>query len=633
MAEIPPQSEDEQQRLTANYVSRLLGQLDPGSQKTVAWCALPHSFDRSIIERLKPPDVSTERILDQFSRYSFVDENDERYVYHESVRSLLRTRALSEDPAEFRAKHQVLAQYFLAMANEGGVGYWQAAGEELYHLLCSGEPTGIALLRSLYERAESTFSLGVCRRLLNLASEASPVSEEVLSWIRYYSARLALLTGEQSRASDALASLQSKIPAEPELRYRVLNLSGVAAGRLGNVRQAIEWHMAALRIAEDRGVTAEMIEDFYQLGRNYKRLGDFHAAELWHRRALALPETESTRSQRAAVLLDLGNVLTYTGRWHDAETALLGSRRLYQDVSRYGEMEATQRLGWLKRMTGKLDEANALHRSAIEFFEELGILFPLGAAIHSWANVLRDQRRWVDSRAAYSRALSIFDTLSSRRHAAIVSRDLAYVESTLNEPDLADRHIMEALATLKRIDDRGAYAEALLVQGMLALRMDDLVLAAIVLPAALAGSRETGNGELETRTLFAMSRLHLREGAYDSLETTGRVLITVAEAYRLRAALARAHLVLGEVSLHRDQIHETVQHLTTAIELAYSWNTYVGEELVELMRGSVGRSGGSAVNNRTLSQVFGGVLTWLNSQQSRTYAFPINVFQRLLEGA
>jgi tetratricopeptide (TPR) repeat protein len=628
MAEIPPQTGDEHLNVVMEYVSRLLGQLDLKSRRAVEWCALPHYIDPSIIEHIKPADVSAERILDQLGQYSFVEEHSGTYVYHESVRDHLKNLALLDDPTEFRVKQEALAKYFLAKAERGGLQDWSAAGEALYHLLCSGDSKGIALLRRLYDRAEGVYALGLCRRIVTLAVEASPVSEEGLSWIRYHSARLAFVTGEQSLSFDILSSLQAETISDLELRYRVLSLSGAAAGRLGTVRQAIEYHLAALRVAEDLGSADEMLEECYQLGRNCKRLGDFSAAELWHRRALALPETDNTRGQRAAVLLDMGNVLTYTGRWQEAEMALIDSRRLYRDVSRVGEMEATQRLGWLKRMTGKVDEALELHLSAIAFFEELGILFPLGAAVHSYANVLRDERRWAESRDSYFRALSIFEKLSSRRHSALVSRDLAYVESKLNEWQLAAVRIPAALVTLKLLDDRGAYAEALLVQGQLAMGMGDIQLAATVLPTALETSRETGNRELETRVLFELSRLHVQRKAFDRLEATGRELLVVAKSLRQGAALARGQLVLGEVCLHRENVQEAIEHLTTAIELAYDWNTYVGEELIELITDLLTRAAVS--DPRMVREVCRDILTRLEGKKREEYTRAAGPFRRLL---
>lgn len=150
---------------------------------------------------------------------------------------------------------------------------------------------------------------------------------------------------------------------------------GIAACEGGDYPRSVALLGAALALAEDRDVEAELIGTLCnELGMACKYAGEWHAGEIALRRALAIMiELHGEVSEQVAgVCHNLGGLFHAAGRWSDAEP---WARRAVEVRQACGGdelalMQDRAALAPILQELGRLDEAESLMGMALEFYEQ-----------------------------------------------------------------------------------------------------------------------------------------------------------------------------------------------------------------------------------------------------------------------
>jgi len=524
-------------------VDRIIKTAPSQISQIITHCAITRWFSAETIAWMESEGAEESgRILDYLvTNYTFVGPYPARgYTYHENVRMAILLKLTTEDFQNFLDLNRRAAAYF-----EQKVGSATAEEreefmrEQVYHLLASDEEKGFQLFFSMYWEAKESNRVSECQALLELTEE----SRSMLS---------------------------------PEHQFQICQYWGELYTGFGKIQEAISWNEEALRIAQEMESNSRIARTYYELGTNYKRLSDFERSLDTLKQSLDRYKREKdANAQIAEVLLGIAITLTYMDRLDDAAEAYEESLGYSdRDQNPVKHAEAKHRIGWLRRLRGRLAESVELHQEAISELESLGETFLQGKALHSLGNVLAEQRRYRDALATYDSALEIFEKLEAGRHSALAARDKSWPQFQLGDVDGALALVHSATDRLDRIGDRAGSAIGHLAIGRILLRVGQFedaephLLTAHNLEQHMESryAREVVNGELAL--LMAMRH------RFAKVERWIRPVETYAKSSDMRNLEARMKVVRGAMAFGQSRIAAPTNLFQEAFEIAQSWNEY-----------------------------------------------------------
>lgn len=268
------------------------------------------------------------------------------------------------------------------------------------------------------------------------------------------------------------------------------------------------------------------------------RLGDLTDAELGDHPVLALLSAKAhayTGSPKRALTLALAAESAFAtsgaaDRHLDA-TNLVGSLffevgdlvsaedRFAAAVERASEAghdlwlaRASNNLGAAATLRGQLEHALSLFRLAVPAYQKLGDSIGLAETYHNMAITFRDLGYWREADAYYARAQDHAARAEDRRLVAMARLGRAELALRRDDVDLAAAEAHRMLAEMNAIGDALGRAEALKLLGSASLAQDKPEEADSHLRAALEAAREGSNPLLEAEILLARSELHERRG-------------------------------------------------------------------------------------------------------------------------
>jgi tetratricopeptide (TPR) repeat protein len=574
-------SDNNQSEVTARILEQMLARCDKGVAEMLHTCALPHSFNLELISWMNTTETDSQILLTTITQLSFVSQQSDEFFYHDLIRTVFLQRWWSDRPKECEVENAKLAAFFDKKISEHDAQKHQWSIEKMYHLLGAGEEAGIRLFRDLFEQAERAVSFEFCDMVVAFADEQRKPDPTATRWVNYFQSRLLTIRGKQREAESRLKDLLEESDLTIELTYFVLHSLGILAGRLGDIEDAISLNWKAIALAQDINQSKFQADEFYQLGRNYKRLGHYEEALHHYSHCLNLYQAIDAPTEAASVWLEMGNVYTYLGKWDQAHEAFLKSQKLYEGRSNLGRAEAIQRLGWLSRMIGQLDNAALLHEAAIDALKEIGVPFPLAEAIHSLGNVFRDQRRWYAANAAYTQALELFREIDASRHLGIVLKDIASILYPLDYSNQSLKLLEESTMLLARVGDKGALAEAYLIQSNILFDQSKMDEGRTSLQQSLEIAEKLENPELLMRVLLGLARLQWETGDYSESIKAGQRILELAKLHMQGNFIARAYNIMGKGALASDSDDQADHYFALAIAEARIWNRYLLEEILE----------------------------------------------------
>ncbi len=278
-----------------------LREAGPRQAEVLRRCAIPRWFDLDVLAVLRGTTQGNERILDAIADYSFVRQIDAtRYTYHDTVREALLNEWETRRPDDLRQLDNELAAHFARRARDAApaqpkhlpfmtltvapTGEWELCEREaLYHLLRANPAAGLAQLRDMYARAESTHQLGDAEALLKLASSVHlpPEGQYLLRYLRARTERAAL---RLDTARTRLELLHTEETLPDYLRAEVAQTLGEVYAEVGLWARAIEHYEDSLQRYRTEGRSYEVAQVQLRIGEAYQdialNMGGWHVPAL-----------------------------------------------------------------------------------------------------------------------------------------------------------------------------------------------------------------------------------------------------------------------------------------------------------------------------------------------------------------
>ncbi len=185
------------------------------------------------------------------------------------------------------------------------------------------------------------------------------------AWLKLWQADFAMDLGESAAKSHALAAEAARIGRELgslDLEMPARALEGLASVVMGNRDEGVRLLDEAASAALSGELTDPVSIAFSccYLVTACERVRDLERAVQWCRRLAQYCEKTRYNSMLAHCKTQHAGVLTWSGKWSDAETALYAALKQLADTRPALEPGAVLRLADLRRRQGKLDEAEAL---------------------------------------------------------------------------------------------------------------------------------------------------------------------------------------------------------------------------------------------------------------------------------
>ena len=152
-------------------------------------------------------------------------------------------------------------------------------------------------------------------------------------------------------------------------------------------------------------------------------------------------------------------------------------------------------------------EGLALARQAGEHEIEARLLDNVGVAIASQGYTYDDRKKLEQARVHWQEGLALSRRMQYRERICNFAGNLGALEIELGEYEQAHQHLQEALREAQHLDDPWLMNGALLYQGELHLRQQQIEQAAEQFEAALALSQEKGFEELIAESLYGQARV------------------------------------------------------------------------------------------------------------------------------
>ena len=207
-------------------------------------------------------------------------------------------------------------------------------------------------------------------------------------------------------------------------------------GRLKGARQC---YRAALAHSLPLLDKAPQILALRRIGRVSLALGDFQDAALHYERSAQLARDAGETRSEVVARTGYGNVLTWQGRWAEAERHYRGALALLDGVD--GPRVSLERgqllnnLGNIATRLERLDEAEALLVEAMDITRRVESSADLAVGCIHLAHLREEQNRYGDARQAYEQAQRLPVPLALQAAIAIDLSELCVREGHLSQAD------------------------------------------------------------------------------------------------------------------------------------------------------------------------------------------------------
>ncbi|HET7234303.1 MAG TPA: tetratricopeptide repeat protein [Longimicrobium sp.] len=315
----------------------------------------------------------------------------------------------------------------------------------------------------------------------------------------------------------------------------------------GRAIMARRCYRAALTVSLPLPGKGSQVVALRRIGRVSLNVGDFHEAAAYYERSAELAHDSGDVHAAVVARTGLGNVLTWQGRWAEAEQCYHDALAL-ADSADAGSLtlERGQIYNNLANLTSRLqriEEAEGWFESAFRVWETLDSPVDLAICHHNHARLRETQERWDDARRSYEAALKLPVSSTIR---AIVATDFA--EWWLHEGYISQAEEWGRVAEEHAIASGSPYTLGHMYRGRGNLaRTTGAVDGLTFYEKALEIARSKGYPLLEAETLLDYAALRAQNGG---AEEAIAYLERASELFRDLGAVgevARAQAALGEL--------------------------------------------------------------------------------------
>lgn len=408
---------------------------------------------------------------DELRRFPFVRARAEGSALHDRVREMIEEKVRTDDPAKFRAVHELAAAYFEAqLANQTGVEAERFRQERLYHRICANEENGIKLFQEMAEELVRFRLVNRLRTLLNDVNTFQLERENSKLWRQYYSGRLLYLEARFVNAAKVFESISSSDSAEPKLHAYALSDWGQILEILGLHSQAIPVLESSL---SDIQIDAHLATSLLELCHAFRRTGELEKSETY---LIKAKEFFAASNDRYGLIFTL-NAMKYhylnLGLTHKAFLCLKQSKEVLATIIPTPRFLLQETLGgagiywvWL---LGRYRETELDLVKTLNVDQELGIVDTSGPA-RDLGYALGMQGKYEEAEKYFSLSAGVAEDIDTNDREANLSIGKGFRGDILKRRGLfneAETELKTSLGYKQRVNDSNGIPELYLWLGEL----------------------------------------------------------------------------------------------------------------------------------------------------------------------
>jgi DNA-binding winged helix-turn-helix (wHTH) protein/tetratricopeptide (TPR) repeat protein len=328
----------------------------------------------------------------------------------------------------------------------------------------------------------------------------------------YEWANCASILGRWQEAEAGFEALLDELPTEPASSLRAMAYNGLGTvytrtGRRDLARDTLKLGLDVARQAGDHRLQG-MLQVSLAIDAKNRREFD-EARELLARASLAHSEA-GAGVLPGTIPAALANIDMAEGKLEQAAGHLDQALAAFRAVGdRRNEAKILNNYGYLRRLQGRMDDAEPLHLQSLEIRREIGDHVGQGLVLGMLSTVYAEHGRLEDARDAAAEAYRVAAEANDKLFMATGLAQLAAAQRLLGETDAARESFVESREIFASIGDFSRFAQATLRLAML--------------------EQEAGNIASAEQTAAEVLEVTLREGLHEP----------AIEAMELQGDLAR----------------------------------------------------------------------------------------------
>jgi tetratricopeptide (TPR) repeat protein len=461
-------------------VEGLLAAIPPQVADAVCLGAIPHTFDRKLLQCLCGAELDIAQVMPRLERFRFLRRGDQgRFRYPDGVRDCLLAWWRREQPDRYVEANRAARAHFGVLAKTEA----SYKLDELYHLLICDQAKGMRALSTQFEDACGHYDLVLAEQLVSRVTELEDsLEDKARAWLRYFEARLLLAHGQGNEVKDTFQDLADHA-LDPILR-------AVARWNLGQIlvaqkewSQAIRLYRASLDSLRREGSPEYLARVMLACGDAYRALaensGAFYAG------------SDEVSDGVSHFLRTLQHLPFLVYEWLVRRVRFLPNWFFgtnYQDwIIAYLLMEATR---WYRRAERQL--------------RGIGDTLGLAEARLSLGELEHQLGRWSRAQQRFATLLEADEIKSSDYRKARVRLGQGW--ACLNEKDLdeAEAALSEAVGVFRHFEDNGSLGIATALLGRVYATLDRRDEAVLAYGESIQAFRAVGDDLARTQVAWAL---------------------------------------------------------------------------------------------------------------------------------
>ena len=236
--------------------------------------------------------------------------------------------------------------------------------------------------------------------------------------------------------------------------------------------------------------------------------------------------TEARRSIRPGnIPAALANIDMAEGKFDQADAHLSEALEAFRATGdRRNEAMMLNNFGYLRRLQGRIAEAEPLHLESLAIRRDIGDTVGQGRILGMLSILYENERRYEDAKAAAREAFDIASEANDRLFMATAKAQLAQAEFSNGELDAARASYAESRALFVGIDDTSRVAQVDIRLARIDVQADDLDAAEARIDSVLETTRAEALHEAGIQAMELAGDIRLRRedtaGAIDAWEQT-----------------------------------------------------------------------------------------------------------------
>ena len=364
-------------------------------------CALLEWFDHAVLAALATEHAG---LLDAFLASELVVEVEQplrAYRLPDDLRARCLVQMRLEQPLIELTLQTRIFEYFLQRMAENG----DTARQQSTERACFAHLWALGLLLGEY------LHWAELARYAAEARAAQPQLPEHVLQLDYYTAYLAIRTGELKQGEAQLKHLDNRSDLAPHLRAAVLIGRGHARWYQGDFDGALRFYQLAQAAIDHAGESVLLAQATIAQSMVYNEIGDHQKGLLLAHTSLQIARRSHNRYREAHALYEVGNNALYLGRWDEAQLHAQAAIQLYEQLQVQARLSMLYWMqGFLDHLRGNDDASEACYRHTLDLIAAGANQYEITLQLDTWLNLgllYQSQSLWDDALAAYERALAL----------------------------------------------------------------------------------------------------------------------------------------------------------------------------------------------------------------------------------